>query len=171
MASVKQDGMFSLFPGYERSIAVIGGAGIHLRIGTAKEWIELQRSTPPFKFLGDEIIEAKLINGGAITDFNVFSKQERFTHQVSRFFLQPKDSPQRISLTSLTLSSTHILCPLRGDLVIKSSAENQDHHLLVQDGDSCVITQYDGDVELSCSGDASVELFLTDFYPRGEGSE
>lgn len=168
MASVKEDGKFSLFPGYERSLAVIGGPGIHLRIGNAKEWIELQRSTPPFKFLGDEIIEAKLIDDEAITDFNVFSKQGRFTHQVSRFFLQPKDSPQKISLNSLTLSSTHILCPLRGDLVIKSSAENEDHHLvLVQDGDSCVITQYDGDVELSCSGDASVELFLTDFYPRG----
>jgi environmental stress-induced protein Ves len=166
MASVKEDGEFSVFTGYERSIAVIGGQGMLLRVGSSPEWIQLLRSTPPLKFPGHEITEAKLIQNGAISDFNVFSKQEKFSHQLSRFFLNPNDPPQRITFSSPSLSSpsTHILCPLGGDLLIKSASH--DDHLIVEDGDSCLVTQYNGDVELSCRASAPVELFLTDLYPK-----
>jgi hypothetical protein len=174
MASVKEDGKFSVFTGYERSIAVIGGQGMLLRVGDSPEWIQLSRSTPPFQFPGHEITEAKLIQNAPISDFNVFSKQEKFSHRSSRYFLHPNDSPQRISFTSSyfspslsPLSSTHVLCPLGGDLLIKFLSVGNGEDLVVEDGDSCVVSQYEGDVELSCHT-APVELFLTDFYPRGK---
>ena len=69
MATVGQSGPFSAFPGYERTIMLIEGAGMELDIpGQATR--RLDRLFEPFVFSGDEPAQCRLI-AGPVRDFNL----------------------------------------------------------------------------------------------------
>lgn len=72
MATVAEDGPFSIFAGIERNLTVLDGAGFRL-IG---EGIDLDcRPLEPVAFAGD--VPVRAVTGGAVsTDFNVMTARE-----------------------------------------------------------------------------------------------
>lgn len=69
IAAVERSGPFSAFPGYERTILVIEGAGMELAVG-GDPACRLDRPFEPFVFSGDTTAECTLING-PVRDFNL----------------------------------------------------------------------------------------------------
>lgn len=82
MAQVASPGPFSRFGGVDRSIAVLEGDGITLRIEGRGE-TRLDPGSPPFAFPADIAVTASLA-GGAIDDFNVMTRRGRWRHLLTR---------------------------------------------------------------------------------------
>ncbi|MEZ0220029.1 HutD/Ves family protein [Tardiphaga sp. 1201_B9_N1_1] len=81
MAQVTSDGPFSSFPGIDRTLLVIDGAGIDLNVhGSAS--VRIDRSTI-HSFPGDQQTSATLIDG-PITDLNVMSRRGIVSQHVRR---------------------------------------------------------------------------------------
>ncbi|MBC2886140.1 HutD family protein [Ochrobactrum sp. CM-21-5] len=81
MATVANDGPFSLFSGIDRTLSVLEGDGIVLDMAGVET--VLTRESLPHFFPSDVTVSARLI-GSAITDLNVMTRRGRFTHQVRR---------------------------------------------------------------------------------------
>lgn len=69
VADVRGSGPFSSFPGYERTIMVVDGAGMELTVGADPPRL-LDRHFEPFVFSGDKSTTCRLL-GGPIRDFNL----------------------------------------------------------------------------------------------------
>lgn len=69
IASVAASGPFSVFPGIERTILVLEGAGMALTLGGAPE-VVLDRRSPPFVFPGEAETHCRLLEG-PVRDFNL----------------------------------------------------------------------------------------------------
>lgn len=82
MAHVGESGPFSLFPGIDRTLSVISGAGLALRLAGA-ETVTLDRHSAPFEFAGDIAVDSMLI-AGPIDDLNVMTRRGRCRHCVAR---------------------------------------------------------------------------------------
>ncbi len=82
MALVEAAGPFSAFPGIDRTLTVVAGAGFSLAVGEQPA-VELTRRSPPFAFEGDRSAQASLI-GGPVSDLNVMTRRERCWHRVRR---------------------------------------------------------------------------------------
>lgn len=81
MAHVASEGPFSRFAGIDRTLAIIEGAGLRLSVdGRA---VELTIRSSPFAFPGEAETRATLLSG-AITDLNVMTRRDRYTHRVAR---------------------------------------------------------------------------------------
>lgn len=81
MATVASDGPFSLFPGIDRTLAVLSGAGIRLDVaGFAGQ--RLTPESPPLAFPADAPAGASLI-AGPITDLNVMTRRGRCRHSLA----------------------------------------------------------------------------------------
>jgi hypothetical protein len=81
MAQVASDGPFSSFPGIDRTLAVIEGAGLRLTVdGQA---CELTPRANPFSFRGEAVTHATRMAGN-VTDLNVMTRRERYAHRVRR---------------------------------------------------------------------------------------
>ncbi|WP_441244690.1 HutD/Ves family protein [Tardiphaga sp. 768_D3_N2_1] len=81
MAQVTSDGAFSLFPGIDRTLLVIDGAGIDLDVDGCAS-VRIDRSTI-HSFPGDQQTSATLIDG-PITDLNVMSRRGIVSQRVRR---------------------------------------------------------------------------------------
>lgn len=82
MAHVAADGPFSVFPGINRTLGVLSGAGLELAI----EGSGLHRLTPasaPLSFPADAPTTARLL-GGPITDLNVMTRRGVARHRLRR---------------------------------------------------------------------------------------
>ena len=80
MATVASDGPFSIFPGIDRTLAVLSGDGMALSI----EGLGERRLTPasaPLAFPADAPTTARL-SGGPVTDLNVMTRRGRFVHSL-----------------------------------------------------------------------------------------
>jgi uncharacterized protein len=82
MASVASDGPFSLFPGVDRTLAVLEGEGIVLTVEGLPE-VSLTRSSQPLAFAADRQASARLI-AGPILDLNVMTRRGCFVHRLAR---------------------------------------------------------------------------------------
>ena len=73
IAEVEQSGGFSLFPGVDRTILLLDGAGMVLE---RSDGVAHQLGTPfePYAFRGEDVIEARLVDG-ASRDFNVMVRR------------------------------------------------------------------------------------------------
>lgn len=80
MATVSEDGAFSTFPGVDRTLTVLTGAGIMLAVAGQEA-----RLTPgaPLAFPGDLPAAARLL-AGEVTDLNVMTRRGRLSHEVTR---------------------------------------------------------------------------------------
>lgn len=91
MARVAVAGPFSMFPGIDRSLALIEGAGITLDV-EGRGSIELAPGSHPAVFPGDVPVSATL-KDGPIVDLNVMTRRGRWRHLLSRaegsFTLKP----------------------------------------------------------------------------------
>jgi uncharacterized protein len=94
MATVEAGGPFSLFPGVERTLAVLDGGGLRLEVAGRKP-VELTVASEPFAFAGDKAAAASLI-GGPFTDLNVMTRRAKATHRLMRF-----DAPATIDATAV----------------------------------------------------------------------
>ncbi|MBB3611756.1 HutD family protein [Rhizobium sp. BK602] len=82
MATVATDGPFSVFPGIDRTLSILDGAGMTLFIeGRAPE--RLVQASEPLPFAADAPTTATLIDG-TITDLNVMTRRGRLSHSVRR---------------------------------------------------------------------------------------
>ncbi len=70
MARVGQSGPFSFFPGIDRILMLVDGAGFELDMNGSKQTLD----TPfvPMAFSGEEAVRCRLLNGECL-DFNVMS--------------------------------------------------------------------------------------------------
>jgi environmental stress-induced protein Ves len=81
MAQVESDGPFSRFEGIDRSLAVMQGHGLRLRVdGSA---VELGPQSPPLAFPGDIPVSATLIDG-PILDLNAMTRRDGWRHRMTR---------------------------------------------------------------------------------------
>jgi environmental stress-induced protein Ves len=93
MARVESDGPFSVFPGIDRVLSVIAGAGLTLEIGSQPP-VTLTVETPPFAFAADLPTRARLLSG-PITDLNVMVRRGLFETRVTRLML---DGPRTVAI-------------------------------------------------------------------------
>lgn len=82
MARVAVDGPFSAFPGVDRTLAALGGAGMILTVAERGSH-SLGPDCEPFLFSGDAAVEATLI-GGPVDDLNVMTRRDRCRHRLTR---------------------------------------------------------------------------------------
>jgi len=82
MAQVEAPGPFSAFPGIDRTLTIVAGAGLRLR-GADGSVIHLPAASAPYSFPGDAAIEATLLDGPT-TDLNVMTRRGRCHHRVRR---------------------------------------------------------------------------------------
>lgn len=81
VALLEENGAFSEFPGIDRSITIIEGAGIDLVV---REHVHrLTKEVPPFRFSGDCPAHATLL-GGSSADLNVMTRRSTSSHEVQR---------------------------------------------------------------------------------------
>jgi environmental stress-induced protein Ves len=99
LASVAVSGPFSAFQGYERSIMLVGGAGMDLDFGQHGR-ARLAKPFEPVRFDGGWLTQATLI-GGACADFNVMSDRSRIRHRLS--VVAPKERLEVVPATTLAI--------------------------------------------------------------------
>jgi environmental stress-induced protein Ves len=80
MATVVSDGPFSSFPGVDRTLSILEGEGIVLRV-EGRIPIGLTSRSSPLTFPADVATSAALI-AGPITDLNVMTRRGRYRHRV-----------------------------------------------------------------------------------------
>lgn len=114
MASVTTDGPFSLFPGIDRTLCILQGAGMRLDIGEPAASHELHIDSPPLSFAADQPAQAYLLDGG-IVDLNVMTRRDTHRHSVQRLALAAH-SP------SLDVTETTIVFCERGNATCVAGA-------------------------------------------------
>ena len=81
-AEVATDGPFSRFPGIDRTLVVLDGAGIRLAFAEG-ELVTLDSASQPYAFQGDQPVTG-LLAAGPIVDLNVMSRRGFWTHAMVR---------------------------------------------------------------------------------------
>jgi environmental stress-induced protein Ves len=81
LATIEKDGAFSLFPGVDRTLALVEGHGMTLEIDGEPTLVT--DSEPVVAFDGSSVVTAKLSRGGS-TDFNAMTRSERCYHTFGR---------------------------------------------------------------------------------------
>ncbi len=82
MATVAADGPFSRFPGIDRTLAILDGAGMDLAVG-GHGLHRLTQASIPLAFPGDVPAEARLV-AGPVTDLNVMTRRSACRQRVTR---------------------------------------------------------------------------------------
>ena len=81
-AAVVSDGRFSGFAGIDRSLALLQGQGMRLRIDSTQQQVDAGNNIAVFP--GDAATHAELMDG-PITDFNLMSRRSSCTHQLTHW--------------------------------------------------------------------------------------
>jgi uncharacterized protein len=82
MAYVVQSGPFSIFPGVDRTLAVIDGQGLSLKFDAGQLSV-LDRSSEPFSFDGSQLVFCDVLDGPT-TDLNVMTVRSKFRHMLRK---------------------------------------------------------------------------------------
>lgn len=85
MARVGQPGPFSRFPGVDRSLAIVEGAGLTLSM-PGRFLSQIDEASAAYAFPGEWHIDSTLVDG-AVTDFNVMTRRNGWTHKLERLRL------------------------------------------------------------------------------------
>ena len=80
-ARVARDGPFSLFPGIDRTLAVLSGDGLDLH--TSRAEVRLAPGDAPVSFPGDVPTEGRLL-GGPVEDLNIMTRRDAARHRMRR---------------------------------------------------------------------------------------
>jgi environmental stress-induced protein Ves len=145
-AVVNTDGAFSGFPGIERSLMVLKGAGINLAVA-GKQAVPLTRISTPFTFDAGVSVHAALIDG-PILDLNVMTRRDRFSHRVRR--------PSRLEV-SLPILGTTVLYAQSAGVRINVGAQSSRIEL----GDTAI---FDADTKgLNIVSEGPGDYYLVEF--------
>lgn len=94
VADIAADGPFSAFPGIDRHIALLHGAGVVLRAANGGWRHQLAQRGEPFSFAGEESVLATLTDGPT-RDFNVMTRRDRCRARIDAlrhaFTVEPGD--------------------------------------------------------------------------------
>nr|WP_204340039.1 HutD family protein [Rhizobium leguminosarum] len=82
MATVAEDGPFSIFPGIDRTLAILDGNGMVLDVEGSSP-VLLTAASDPLAFPADIPVAARLEHG-AITDLNVMTRRDGLAHTLIR---------------------------------------------------------------------------------------
>ncbi|MBY3119521.1 HutD/Ves family protein [Rhizobium laguerreae] len=82
MATVAEDGPFSIFPGIDRTLAILDGNGMVLDVAGSSP-VLLTTASDPLTFPADVPVAARL-DDGAITDLNVMTRRDGLAHTLIR---------------------------------------------------------------------------------------
>ncbi|WP_017957870.1 HutD/Ves family protein [Rhizobium leguminosarum] len=82
MATVAEDGPFSIFPGIDRTLAILDGNGMLLDVAGSTP-VLLTTASDPLAFPADIPVAARL-EDGAITDLNVMTRRDGLAHTLIR---------------------------------------------------------------------------------------
>ena len=149
MADVTADGPFSVFPGIDRTLAVLSGRGIELTIDDHRA-VTLTAASAPFAFAADLPTRGVLVDG-PIRDLNVMTRRGQFRHAVTPLRLE-----SLTRLDSTTATTVVLFCqsgraellgaggrwPLAaGDAAVVEQAERDDWQILPDT--SCKLFQID----------------------------
>lgn len=85
-ARVESAGPFSHYPGIDRSLGLLSGAGLRLNLAEQIS-LELDSHTPVVAFLGELDVQAELLDG-PVQDFNLMSRRNRWQHRLEYRELQ-----------------------------------------------------------------------------------
>lgn len=105
-AEITSDAVFSLYPGYDRYLAIIEGKGINLTVDEKISAIELNHI---IKFSGSSSVSSNLIDG-TVRDINLIYKQTLESVEFKIYC-----GPQKFLLTE----GVYVLVALNGSLTIK----------------------------------------------------
>ena len=149
MAPIVASGPFSRFPGIDRTLAVLEGAGIRLSL-RGGDAVPLDRDTPPFGFSGDDPAEAELVDG-AILDLNAMTRRASHRHRLSR---SVATAPVR-----LRREGELLLAVLRGAAARASTAREE--HALAEGG-TVLLDGADDWVEIAPA--AAAEIYVIEIW-------
>lgn len=119
IAEIERDGPFSAFTGCDRTILVLQGEGMELRLDGDPVPALLNTRGRPFVFSGDIGAQCRLLNG-ATRDFNVMTRRAAYTQQV---WFRPMVGPM-------------VLLPERGVTWVVHVAAGHAHRQHASDGES-----------------------------------
>jgi uncharacterized protein len=80
VADVDRDGAFSRFPGIDRTILLLDGAGMRLTGGART--VDLRPASEPYSFSGDDDVDCALV-AGPVRDFNAMFRRGHARGSVS----------------------------------------------------------------------------------------
>lgn len=84
MATVAQDGPFSVFPGIDRLLVLLDGEGLALDFADGDSHV--LRPGDRLAFAADRAVSGRL-TGGAVTDLNIMVRRDRLRHAVEEMHL------------------------------------------------------------------------------------
>ena len=120
VAEVERDAPFSAFPGIDRCIVLLRGAGMRLRSDGGGLDQRLDQTLAPFHFSGDTPLSATLVDGPS-SDFNVMTRRGAWAADVStqRNTFEPASADVTLLLCCegkwlVTGGATEILGPMQG---------------------------------------------------------
>ncbi|TCA33103.1 HutD family protein [Rhizobium leguminosarum bv. viciae] len=113
MATVAEDGPFSIFPGIDRTLAILDGNGMVLDVAGTP--VLLTTASDPLAFPADVPVAARL-EDGAITDLNVMTRRKGLAHTLIRIDV---DGSKAVPLPP----STCLLLCHRGALSLRRNGE------------------------------------------------
>lgn len=126
-----------------------------------ENYIELTKTSQPFNFSGDDLTIAKLINS-QVTDFNVFTKRNKFKHNVKRLTFNDTQV-LKTPICNSSLLSTIILTHFGGPIEVRFNFDVMN----IDDGDSCIIDNDNNgngggkDITLTSIEKIPIDLFYT----------
>lgn len=115
MADVVEDGDFSPFPGYDRTLIVVRGQGLELSFDGAAAPARIGGPGNGAAFSGDWRTHGRLLDG-PVRDFNIMSARSRIQHQCEVISGGPVEfvwEPGQETLFSHCLTG-HLLLKMRG---------------------------------------------------------
>lgn len=132
MATVASDGPFSVFPGIDRTLAVLSGEGMELSIEGLGDRL-LTPASAPLPFPADAPTTARLTHG-PITDLNVMTRRGVFGHTLKHHVVTgstalPASSGERLllALEPLGVSTSEGLIGLQPlDALVLGGSEEAD---------------------------------------------
>jgi environmental stress-induced protein Ves len=125
MARVDGSGPFSTFPGIDRTLAILEGAGIVLDVaGEPQKRLTLESA--PHAFPADAATSADLIDG-SVLDFNVMSRRGACAHTVTRHRAAHVSAPGHPRLVLCSQGSVNLVTDGQSDRLDAYDAVLLDH--------------------------------------------
>lgn len=100
MADVTEDGPFSSFGGYDRTLVLLSGRGVRLSFGAAAPEATLDAAMQSCEFAGEWATGCRLLDG-PVRDFNVMVDRQRATARVAALVL-PEGEQRAVPLRGHT---------------------------------------------------------------------
>lgn len=150
-ARVERPGPFSFFPGIDRTLAVLHGDLLQLRVDRAEPKI-LSPNTPPLSCAGEAGVESDV--SGPIVDLNVMTRRGRFRHRLTAL---EKGKPANLSaqenlVTAIFTTGAATLSWMQGNDALREN-------------DAAFLSGEDGRVDVV--PDEAARLYLIEILPSG----